>query len=123
MDRYMLISSDGHAGLRPEKYRDYLDPEYREVFDAALPIQLKMTKEASEKFLVSEINAEAIWLELAHCPQQLLGRGVSEDLEIVRDKIRVLHVVGRPSWDERFLRQHLKSDPNVDLIAFLGASL
>jgi uncharacterized membrane protein len=27
-------------------------------------------------------------------------------------------VVGRPSWDERFLRQLLKRDPNVDLISF-----
>jgi uncharacterized membrane protein len=27
-------------------------------------------------------------------------------------------VAGRPSWDERFLRQHLKENPNVDLISF-----
>lgn len=39
-------------------------------------------------------------------------------LKIIRDKIRVLHVVGRPSWDERFLRQFLKQNPNVDLVSF-----
>jgi len=39
-------------------------------------------------------------------------------LQIIRDKIRVLQVAGRPSWDERFLRQHLKENPNVDLISF-----
>lgn len=39
-------------------------------------------------------------------------------LRVVRDKIRVLQVSGRPSWDERFLRQHLKENPNVDLISF-----
>lgn len=39
-------------------------------------------------------------------------------LRIVRDKIRVLQVAGRPSWDERFLRSLLKHDPNVDLISF-----
>ncbi len=39
-------------------------------------------------------------------------------LKIIRDKIRVLQVVGRPSWDERFLRQMLKRNPNVDLISF-----
>ena len=33
MDRYLVISSDGHAGPRPEVYRDYLDPEHREEFD------------------------------------------------------------------------------------------
>ncbi|MBI3179240.1 MAG: hypothetical protein HYZ27_06235, partial [Deltaproteobacteria bacterium] len=39
-------------------------------------------------------------------------------LQVIRDKIRVLQVSGRPSWDERFLRQHLKENPNVDLISF-----
>ncbi len=38
--------------------------------------------------------------------------------EIVRDKVRVLHVCGRPSWDERFLRKFLKSKPDIDLISF-----
>lgn len=39
-------------------------------------------------------------------------------IQVIRDKIRVLHVAGRPSWDERFLRQHLKENPNVDLVSF-----
>ncbi len=54
----------------------------------------------------------------------LAGDNVAENnrrkfvLQVVRDKIRVLHVAGRPSWDERFLRQHLKENPNVDLVSF-----
>ncbi len=39
-------------------------------------------------------------------------------LKVIRDRIRVLQVVGRPSWDERFLREFLKRNPNVDLISF-----
>ena len=39
-------------------------------------------------------------------------------LKVIRDRIRVLQVCGHPSWDERFLRQLLKRDPNVDLISF-----
>ena len=39
-------------------------------------------------------------------------------LHVIRDKVRVLQVSGRPSWDERALRGWLKSDPNVDLISF-----
>ena len=39
-------------------------------------------------------------------------------IKVIRDKIRVLQVAGKPSWDERFLRQHLKENPNVDLISF-----
>lgn len=39
-------------------------------------------------------------------------------LKVIRDRMRVLLVVGRPSWDERFLRALLKQDPNVDLVSF-----
>ena len=39
-------------------------------------------------------------------------------LKVIRDRVRVLLVVGRPSWDVRFLRQLLKRDANVDLISF-----
>ncbi len=39
-------------------------------------------------------------------------------VQVIRDKIRVLHLCGRPSWDEIFLRRILKRDPSVDLISF-----
>jgi len=39
-------------------------------------------------------------------------------LKVIRDRIRVLQVAGRPSWDERFLRELLKRNPNIDLISF-----
>ncbi|MBI2374026.1 MAG: hypothetical protein HYV07_08510 [Deltaproteobacteria bacterium] len=39
-------------------------------------------------------------------------------LKVIRDRIRILQVVGHPSWDERFLRELLKRNPNVDLISF-----
>jgi predicted TIM-barrel fold metal-dependent hydrolase len=58
MDRYLVISSDCHAGLPPAEYRGYLDPQYREAFDAALPIQLAETRKAAKKFLVADINEQ-----------------------------------------------------------------
>lgn len=39
-------------------------------------------------------------------------------LKVIRDRVRVLLVSGRPSWDERFLRGLLRQDPNVELISF-----
>ncbi|HHT9155794.1 MAG TPA: hypothetical protein ACFYD5_08275, partial [Candidatus Tripitaka sp. YC43] len=39
-------------------------------------------------------------------------------VQVIRDKIRVLHLCGRPSWDEIFLRRILKRDPSIDLISF-----
>lgn len=58
MDRHLVISSDCHAGLPPGDYRPYLDPQYREAFDAAHAEQIRLTKEAEKHFLVKDINEE-----------------------------------------------------------------
>jgi predicted TIM-barrel fold metal-dependent hydrolase len=34
MPNYLVISADGHAGPPADVYRDYLDPSFREAFDA-----------------------------------------------------------------------------------------
>ena len=58
MERHLVISSDCHAGLPPERYRDYVDPKYRDAFDVALPIQIEETRKAARKFLVADFNQE-----------------------------------------------------------------
>jgi predicted TIM-barrel fold metal-dependent hydrolase len=57
-DRYLVISSDCHAGLPPEQYRDYLDPKYHEMFDIAVPLQIEEMKRMSKMFLIDDINKE-----------------------------------------------------------------
>lgn len=39
-------------------------------------------------------------------------------LKVIRDRVRVLLVSGRPSWDERAIRGVLRQDANVELISF-----
>ena len=39
-------------------------------------------------------------------------------VRVTRDRLRVLQIAGRPSWDVRALRGALESDPNVDLVSF-----
>jgi uncharacterized membrane protein len=39
-------------------------------------------------------------------------------VDVARDRIRVLHVAGRPTYDVRALRMWLKSDASVDVVAF-----
>ena len=41
MDRYLVISSDGHVGLPPEKYRDYLEKRFHPEFDLAIQKEIK----------------------------------------------------------------------------------
>ena len=58
MDRYLVVSADGHAGLPAADYREYVLPKYRDAFDMALPIQIQMTETMSKQFLVDDINKE-----------------------------------------------------------------
>ena len=70
---------------------------------------------------VPDKTGKAIFtLEVAAAPgeQILVNNRRQFVVRIIRDKIRVLQVVGRPSWDERYMRQLLKKNPNVDLISF-----
>jgi predicted TIM-barrel fold metal-dependent hydrolase len=59
MDRYLVISSDTHAGPPSAAYRDYVDPQHREAFDRDLEaaqalrsIVLQSASEEQEKFRV-----------------------------------------------------------------------
>jgi predicted TIM-barrel fold metal-dependent hydrolase len=79
MDRYLVISSDGHAGPHAADYRPYVDAKYREIFDVALPIQIRMTEQAARSFLVDEVNRE--WRK-GH-ERELAGAWDAE----VRDKV------------------------------------
>ena len=67
MEKLLVVSSDGHAGLLPQAYREYLDPQYREAFDVALPIQIERTREAAARFddLVNWIPARLTGFLLA----------------------------------------------------------
>jgi hypothetical protein len=39
-------------------------------------------------------------------------------LEVMPNTVGVLHLLGSPSWDGRFLRRYFKSEPKYDLISF-----
>lgn len=39
-------------------------------------------------------------------------------LQVTRERLRLLHVAGRPTFDVRAMRQWLKSDSSVDLVSF-----
>jgi predicted TIM-barrel fold metal-dependent hydrolase len=58
MDRYLVISSDGHAGLPPERYRDYLESKYHAAFDEHIAAEIKAREEAEKFFLISDFNTK-----------------------------------------------------------------
>ncbi|MGQ3686281.1 MAG: glutamine amidotransferase [Candidatus Loosdrechtia sp.] len=103
--------------------------------DLKLPVTLKQGKDIISS-RVLDISEGELHIDLSFTPYTTgtflytisipvqPGESITENnqvsflVKVVRDKIRVMHVCGRPSWDERFLRRVLKSDPNIDLISF-----
>jgi predicted TIM-barrel fold metal-dependent hydrolase len=51
-----VVSTDGHAGLLPEKYRDYLDPQHRERFDREIGAEVAARVAREKDFLIDEFN-------------------------------------------------------------------
>lgn len=54
--------------------------------------------------VASEVS---LWDNVAHA-----------QVEVMPNTVGVLHLLGSPSWDGRFLRRYLKSEPKYDLISF-----
>jgi hypothetical protein len=40
------------------------------------------------------------------------------EVEVMPNTVGILHLLGSPSWDGRFLRRYLKAEPKYDLISF-----
>ena len=51
-DRYLIVSTDGHAGLLPEKYGDYIDPKYRMAFEGS--VAAEVAKRAADALSTEE---------------------------------------------------------------------
>src|SRR5690606_35576519 len=55
-ERYLVVSTDGHAGLLPEKYRDYLDPQHRDEFDRRIEAEIAERAAREKDFLIKDFN-------------------------------------------------------------------
>lgn len=62
MDRYLVVSADGHAGLPTRQYRPYLEKKYLEHFDAVVEQELEMGRKKEQFLTMDEVNAE--WRDL-----------------------------------------------------------
>ncbi len=107
---------------------------------ASVPVALRELREAGEPTLLAAGNANAsagsATLELEVTLDRAGVRIIEVDIQapdgdavpdndtryvaidVARDRVRVLHVAGRPTYDVRALRMWLKSDASVDVVAF-----
>ena len=55
-DRVVVVSTDCHAGLPIAEYKPYVDKQYHEMLDVAVPVQVEMMDKAESSFLIKEVN-------------------------------------------------------------------
>ncbi len=72
------------------------------------------------EFVPKTLGKQVYTVALDPVPDEIYAKNDQRSviINIVRDKIRVVQIVGQPSWDERHLRNLLKENPNVDLVSF-----
>lgn len=80
--------------------------------DAVAPVRFTFTPDQTGRFVYT--------VSVPVFPEETVAENnvKSFALKVIRDRVRVLLVAGRPTWDERFLRGLLKQDANVELISF-----
>lgn len=100
----------------------------RELLEGQGPVELARGKTKSE----SEIAKLDLELTLERAGGRVIEveiLGENDDaipendkrivpVEVKRDRLRMLHVAGRPTYDVRALRMFLKADESIDLISF-----
>lgn len=78
----------------------------------ARPVRFETIPDRTGQF-VYEIRVEPLRDEAT-----LLNNRRAFVVKVLRDKVRILHVAGRPDWDVRALRTLLRRDPNVELLSY-----
>ena len=101
MDRYLVISSDTHAGPPSEAYRDYVDPQYREAFDEDLTTKLALRSIILEAASEEQEKFREEWEEETGDGGKLASydptvRDAELDKDGVADRFRVQRSGARP---------------------------
>ncbi len=110
----------GSTGLDEVVVPVVLEQSGRNLASATVRLGPGETRQVTLKFVPDRVGKFVYRISTPVLPGEALSANNTRTfvMRIIRDKIRVLHLVGRPSWDERFLRQVLKRNPNIDLVSF-----
>lgn len=115
-------------GCHPEESCAEVEVVVRELLEGQDPVELVRAKTSGDDGIAE--------LDLAVTLERAGGRVIEVSLvsdeadsvpendrriipiQVRRDRLRMLHVAGRPTYDVRALRMFLKSDESIDLVSF-----
>jgi len=108
-------------GFRGKKFNLMLKSEGQVLASKEMEAELEDELQTISFEVVPDRTGRFVYTVAAEVfPEEVLtdNNERSFSLKIMRDRIRVLLVSGRPSWEGRFLRGLLKEDSNIELISF-----
>jgi len=80
----------------------------------------------SEKTVSFQVKTEKLGrhdylVEIPVYKGEMVSRNNSKPIsvEVIREKTRIMYICGQPGWEYSFLRAHLKTDPNIELVSFV----
>ena len=113
------IEVSGYGGRR-EALTVTVADNGRPVLTREVPLDGPPRRTVSFEFQPLHVGVHVIEATIAALPDEATAANnhAWAGLRVVRDRLRVLHLAGHPSWDTRFLRLHLRGSPAVDLVSF-----
>jgi hypothetical protein len=92
----------------------------RVAVEKKLPLRGPAQRTVELEFQPLHVGPHLLEASVAPLPDEatVVNNRAWASLQVVRDRTRVLHLAGHPSWDTRFLRGHLRGNPAVDLVSF-----
>lgn len=106
------ISGDGRLKI-------YLNGE--EQFDKKISIKRDEEIKVVKELTIHEEGSYLLYITLSPFSGEItyMNNSYVNYSKVIRDKNRVLQVVGTPNWDVRFLRRFLKKNLSIDLVTFM----
>lgn len=123
---FLLNAASFEATLEAHGYGEGRFPVRLLENGAELETQMLETKAGETtyhlkfEFVPKTLGKQVYTIAIDPQPDEILAQNNQKSVvvNVVRDKIRVVQIVGQPSWDERHLRNLLKENANVDLVSF-----
>lgn len=116
------------VGCFPVETCEEVEVVVRELLEEQPPLELARGQAEGEEGIarlslevtLDRAGSRALQVELiAEKPDDVPENDVRIlPIQVRRDRLRLLHVAGRPTYDVRALRRFLKSDESIDLISF-----
>jgi uncharacterized membrane protein len=91
------------------------------ILDTKKIILKPKENEVKLKFLPKEVGKKKFVVKIANLPKEVTYENNTKkfEVEIRKNKIRILYICGQPSYEYYFLRSLLKNDANIDLVSFV----